>query len=122
MFLNKEESRGAAIGIIGPMLGIVLLVMLAGAGIPALLGRKEKVGEYGILGGTVGPKCGLPFTLKFWGFNWFTGKLQRCPHCGKWSVVRHASPKALAAAEARWRGETPVNFPRKTETNEPNVK
>lgn len=105
VFLSKEESRNSVIGIIGPMLGIILLLMLVGAGLPALLGRKEKVGEYGILGGTVCPKCGLPFTLTVLGFNWFTGKVQKCPHCGKWSVVRRASPDALAAAEGRYRGE-----------------
>ena len=29
-----------------------------------------------------------------------TGKLDRCPHCGKWSVVRRATPAELSAAEA----------------------
>lgn len=110
VFITKEETGDAMIGIIVPMLGIILLIMIASAGIPALLGNKESVGQYGILGGTVCPKCRLPFSLKFWGFNWFTGKLQRCPHCGKWSVVRHASTENLAAAEARWRGDEPTQI------------
>jgi hypothetical protein len=105
VFLTKEESRSAVLGVIVPMLGIILAVMVATAVIPALFGRKEKVGDYGILGGTVCPKCGLPFSLKILGINWFGGKLQRCPHCGKWSVVRRANSEALATAEARWRGE-----------------
>ena len=105
VFITQEESRNAVMGIIVPMVGIILLLMLAAAGIPALLGRKDKVGEYGILGGAVCPKCGLPFSLKVLGLNWFSGKLQRCPHCGKWSVVKRVSPEALAAAEARYRGE-----------------
>jgi hypothetical protein len=108
VFLTKEESRGAIFGIIVPLVGVIILLTLASAVVPALLGRKEKVGEYGILGGTVCPKCGLPFSLKFWGLNLFTGKLQRCPHCGKWSVVKRANPEALAAAEARYRGEEPA--------------
>ncbi len=105
VFLTKDESRGAALRLILPLLGFILLVMIVVAVIPALLNRKEKVGEYGILGGTVCPKCGLPFSLKILGINWFGGKLQRCPHCGRWSVVRRAKPDALVANEARWRGE-----------------
>jgi hypothetical protein len=27
------------------------------------------------------------------------GKLDRCPHCGKWSIVRSESPQALRLAE-----------------------
>jgi hypothetical protein len=34
------------------------------------------------------------------------GKLQRCPHCGKWAIVRRASPPELEAAEARWSQES----------------
>ena len=30
------------------------------------------------------------------------GKLEHCPHCGKWAVVRKATAAELAAAEARW--------------------
>jgi hypothetical protein len=108
VFITKEETGEAVIGMIAPILGIILLIMIASAGIPALLRRKEKVGHYGILGGTVCPKCGLPFTLRFWGLNWFTGKIQRCPHCGKWSVVNRANPEALAAAEALYRGDEPA--------------
>jgi hypothetical protein len=105
VFLTKDESINSVMGHILPLLGFILLVMIAATVIPALFGRKEKVGEYGFLGGTVCPKCSLPFSLKILGINWFGGKLQRCPHCGKWSVVRRASPEALTAAEARWRGE-----------------
>jgi hypothetical protein len=105
VFLTQEESRSAVIGFIAPMAGIVLLVVIAVAVIPMALGRKEKVGGYGMLGGTVCPVCGLPFSLNVLGLNWFTGRLQRCPHCANWSIVRRASPDTLAAAEARFRGE-----------------
>jgi hypothetical protein len=33
-------------------------------------------------------------------------KLERCPHCGRWSRVPRASAERLAAAEARLLGET----------------
>jgi len=35
-------------------------------------------------------------------------RLQRCPHCGSWALVRRAQPQDLAAAEARWRGDQPA--------------
>jgi hypothetical protein len=34
------------------------------------------------------------------GLNLVTRKLERCPYCGKWSLVSRASREALAAAEA----------------------
>jgi hypothetical protein len=105
VFLTKNESINSAVGLVLPLMGFILIVMVAAAVIPALFGNKEKVGQYGILGGTVCPNCALPFSLKILGINWFGGKLQRCPHCGKWSVVRRASAEALTSAEARWRGE-----------------
>lgn len=114
VFITKEESRNAVIGTMVPIVGIIFLLMAAAAGISALLGPKKKVGGYGILGGTVCPKCGLPFSLKILGFTWFTGKLQRCPHCGKWSVVNRASASALAAAEARYRSEEHVQVANET--------
>lgn len=105
VFLSKEESGQAVTSILIPMLGVILVLFVVSAVIPTFFSRKGKVGEYGMLGGAVCPKCHLPFSLSFWGFNLFTGKLQRCPHCGKWSLVRRARPDALAAAEARYRGE-----------------
>jgi hypothetical protein len=60
---------------------------------------------YGLAGGAVCPKCGLPFSRSVFGLNLLVGKLSRCPHCGKWSVVGRASPEELAAAEAKLRGE-----------------
>lgn len=79
VFLSKDESRDAALGLIVPMIGIVLIVMFATAMIPAVFGRKEKVGEYGMLGGTVCPKCGLPFTLKFLGAQLVHWKIATLP-------------------------------------------
>jgi hypothetical protein len=53
----------------------------------------------GYLGGTVCSNCGRPFGIHWWsprlGFN----RLDRCPHCGKWSMVSRSSAEALSAAE-----------------------
>ena len=36
------------------------------------------------------------------GPNLLVGKLERCPHCGKWAIAGRASPAQLEAAEARY--------------------
>ena len=52
----------------------------------------------------------VAFHSKILGVQLVHWKIATLPTLGKWSVVRHANPKALAAAEARWRGETPAQF------------
>jgi hypothetical protein len=37
-------------------------------------------------------------------------KLERCPHCGRWSLVSRASAEELVAAEARLKGEAPTDL------------
>jgi hypothetical protein len=39
--------------------------------------------------------------------NLLTGKLERCPHCGKWQVASLAGRETLAAAEARLQSGAP---------------
>jgi hypothetical protein len=56
--------------------------------------------HYGPAGGAICPQCGRPFALSFLSLNLITRKLERCPHCGKWSLVTRAPREALAAAEA----------------------
>ncbi len=50
----------------------------------------------GPFGGTLCPKCGRPFAMHIWGLNVVAGKYDRCPHCGKWSLVRRVHPDILA--------------------------
>lgn len=52
----------------------------------------------GPFGGAICPKCHKPFARHWWGMNVVIGKLDRCPHCGKWSVVQRAHPDLLQAA------------------------
>jgi hypothetical protein len=90
--------------LIVPILVIVGLAALVGALAPALMSRgKEFVpGKYGAAGGAVCPQCTFPYSRNLIAPNLLVGKLQRCPHCGKWAIVPAASQEALAAAEARW--------------------
>ncbi|HOU24591.1 MAG TPA: hypothetical protein PLN42_10125, partial [Anaerolineae bacterium] len=45
-------------------------------------------------------RCGRPFARHLFAPNMITGKLERCPHCGKWAIVSARSPAELAAAQA----------------------
>ena len=106
-FLNAEEAWGAASGLVGPLLLIVLGITVASTMIPILLGRKRthKPGVYGTAGGAICPRCSFPYARNFLSPNLLVGKLERCPHCGKWAIVRQATPDKLIAAEARLAAE-----------------
>jgi hypothetical protein len=115
-FLTSAEAWRVTQGIIIPVFGAIGLAMLIGVGIqfaPALWGKKRSLPlgvprDYGLLGGTVCPQCGWPFPLHWWSVRVVVGRLERCERCGKWSVVRRASPSALAAAEAAAAGPAPA--------------
>jgi DNA-directed RNA polymerase subunit RPC12/RpoP len=101
-FVSAETGWKAAGQIIIPILALVGIVLLAAALGPLWL---ERAGEqthpsrsYALLGGTVCPKCGRPFGLHWWAPNLVASKYDRCPHCGKWSVVRRVSREQLAEA------------------------
>ena len=91
--------------IIGPILLIVLLVIVVSSmSAISLKGKKEVYQpgvnrDYGPLGGAVCKHCGRPFARHIWGINMVIGKFDRCPYCGKWSVVQRAAPSVLLAAE-----------------------
>lgn len=102
-FVSAEAGWQAA----GQMGGTILLGVGAVIAVLVvvqywLVGRDRKAGRrgYGLMGGAICPKCGKPFGIHLWGLNALAGKFDRCDHCGKWSIVRRASPEALAAAEA----------------------
>lgn len=106
-FVSASEGYQSAMKIAIPIVGVALLAVLLSFVGPLLLNRGKKstvpLGSqqnYGILGGTICPKCGRPFSVHVWGVNLMVGKLDRCPHCGKWSIVRRYPISALREAEA----------------------
>jgi hypothetical protein len=104
VFLSEEESRDATMRLIVPMLvGIGGITLLATV-IPMVFSRKGNfsLGNYGLAGGAVCSRCMLPFSRHMLAPNMVFGKLERCPHCGKWAIVRAATPQELAAAEERY--------------------
>lgn len=105
-FVSAEEGWQAGMKLALPLLGVVLLVALVSILGPALFLRGKKsylppgtTRTYGISGGTICPKCNRPFSIHFFGFNMIVGKLDRCPYCGKWSLVKRYSQAELRAAE-----------------------
>lgn len=106
-FVSPEQERqsltriftGIGLAIIIPMVIFILFQSRAAtrkAKQPIQSGEPQ---DYGILGGTICPKCGRAFQNHFWGLNLVTGKYDRCDHCGKWSFTRRATPEELKAAE-----------------------
>lgn len=103
-FVSADEGWKAVLRIVGPVLVIVVAATVVGVVGPLLLGRGKgsfQRGVYGAAGGSVCPRCGLPFSRHVFSPNVLIGKLERCPHCGRWSIVRQASRAELEAAEAR---------------------
>ena len=106
-FVRADEGGKAALRIAGPIVGVTFGIILLSTLLPILMGRRIGSGiplgaprSYGMLGGTICPKCKRSFGIHIWGLNMLAGKLDRCPHCGRWSLVRRVSPEELKAAEA----------------------
>lgn len=103
-FLSSEQAKSVTTKLVVPILVIVGLLSLVAIIGPALLGKRKgafRIGEYGAAGGAICPRCTFPYSRHFLSPNLLVGKLERCPHCGKWALVSRASPSDLEAAEAR---------------------
>ena len=103
-FVSASEGTQSAMKILIPILAIVAVSVLLAAVIPIITGRKTIPLEPGTprnypMGGAICPKCQRPFAVHIYGLNLGLGKLDRCPYCGKWSVVRRAPMQTLRAAE-----------------------
>ena len=103
-FVSASEGTQAAVRILVPILGLVVVAVLLAAFVPIITGRKTIPLEPGTprnypMGGAICPKCQRPFAVHIYGINLGLGKFDRCPYCGKWSVVRRTSLQDLRAAE-----------------------
>jgi hypothetical protein len=106
-FVSAGEGWQSAMNIIIPIGVVVLIAIGVSVLVPLVFTRGKKVElppgaprNYGYFGGAICPKCSRPFSRHIYGLNLGTHKLDRCPYCGKWSLVRRASREDLAAAEA----------------------
>lgn len=107
VFLSSDQAWGETQNIIIPILAGTAVLSLLGLGVPLLFTKNKEfvLGKYGPTGGAVCPRCELPFSRSFLSPNLLVGKLVRCPHCGKISVLPQASQTKLQEAENRFRGE-----------------
>jgi hypothetical protein len=103
IFLSADEAKQKTIELIGPILAFVAILFAISIIVQFLPRGNPQLGKYGLSGGAVCPKCGLPFPIHFFSFHAGWNKYERCPHCGKWSWVRRAKPEDLRAAEAGWK-------------------
>lgn len=107
-FVSPEAEREQVGGILGAIGGMVVVTLLGVGLIQGLLLKGKRKGPhqpgeprtYGMLGGTVCPKCGRPFPRHLWGMKLLVGRLERCDNCGKWVMTTRATPAQLRAAEA----------------------
>jgi hypothetical protein len=101
-FVSSETTMNFVI----PLVGVILAVSLIGVLGPVLMGRRKgsvTIGQYGAAGAAVCKRCGFPFSRNLLSPNIVFGKLERCPHCGKWAIARRAFPAELTDAEERYR-------------------
>jgi len=107
-FVSAEAGWQTAGQIVLPILGLVVVIAILGTAVPMLIGRRTvfRLGEYGAAGGAVCARCGMPFSRHLFALNLVLGKLERCPHCGKWAIAPAASTSALKQAEARWQADS----------------
>lgn len=104
VFLSSDQAWGETQQIIAPLLIGTAVLTLLGVGIPVLVGKKKNfvLGKYGPAGGVVCPRCQLPFSRSVFSPNLLVGKLVRCPHCGKISILPRASNEMIQVAESRY--------------------
>lgn len=123
-FLSRSEANRSMISIVVPILlvsfgGIIVSMWIANRSAKASGGSLGNVN--GPFGGTICPKCGKPFARHIWGLNLVAGKYDRCPHCGKWSLVRAMHPDVLkAAVEALEEAEAAQNQSQPGDPDDPN--
>ncbi len=103
-FVSAAAGNEMLVRIIVPLLAVIAGAMLLTFVLSMVTGRKAKNLPPGTprqypLGGAICPKCGRPLAFHLFGMNVVVGKFDRCPYCGRWSVLRRAPIEALRAAE-----------------------
>ncbi|MCB8942451.1 MAG: hypothetical protein H6658_01620 [Ardenticatenaceae bacterium] len=99
---------------------IILAISLGGRAISSWIANRNRqhVGlppVHGALGGTICPHCAQPYAFHLWSFNFVVRRIDRCPHCGKWRVVKRYPPSVLdASAEAMLAAQNEASSPATT--------
>jgi hypothetical protein len=107
-FVTSDEGWTATGKLVIPILGVVFGVMLLSFLVPWLMSRGKPKDDvplgvprnYGVAGGAICSRCKRPFSRHLLAPNMIFGKLERCPHCGKFGIAPLATSTQLADAEA----------------------
>ena len=104
-FISAQDSKKATLTLIIPILGLSLIAVIISAVFPVLFTKKKETITpgahrfYGAAGGTICTGCNRPFSRHLLAPNLVLGKLERCPHCGKWGIYRAYPIDILRKAE-----------------------
>jgi hypothetical protein len=105
-FVSAEEGWQAGLKIAGPLLALTLIALLVSF-VPTMLPNNKLKNlapgterSYGLVGGTICKRCARPYPRSVMSPNLVTGKLTRCPFCGKVQISRAYPIEMLRAAEA----------------------
>jgi hypothetical protein len=105
-FATADQESSSVGRILIPILAIVVLVVVLGAGAQFFFFRKKFVSmapgtarNYGFRGGTICPRCHRPYSIHLWAVKLIYYKFDRCDFCGKWALIHPYSMDALRAAE-----------------------
>ena len=108
-FVTAEQESSGMAGIIIPLLGGIVLVVIGVVAFQSIVFRKKPLStlplgasrNYGMRGGTICPQCHRPYAIHWWALNiGFRNRFDRCDFCGKWSVVHPLGRAELSAAES----------------------
>ncbi|MBN2548034.1 MAG: hypothetical protein JXB15_02665 [Anaerolineales bacterium] len=105
-FVSADEGWQTTMKMMIPVFAILFgVLILAFVSIFLTSGKQKNLPpgtprKYGLSGGAICSRCQRPFAIHFFAFNMVAGKLDRCPYCGKWGIVRSLPIDMLRAAEA----------------------
>lgn len=110
-FMPAATANRAILTIISVIGALILGVTLLSAWISRRGLSDEAKAVSGAFGTAVCPFCGKPFARHLWAPNLGAGKFDRCPHCGKWNLVRRATPAEIERSLALLHDDTAANPP-----------
>jgi hypothetical protein len=104
LFVSASEGGSATMQMVIPILAVVFGAILLSAVVSIFTGRKAKNLPAGTarnytFGGGICPKCQRPIAFSMVSLKLILGKIDRCPHCGRYGFVRTESLDTLRAAE-----------------------
>jgi hypothetical protein len=105
-FASADEGFKTGMRIALPLFGIVFGMVVLSLVFSFITAGKLKdlppgtLRQYGAAGGAICPRCRRPFQRHFFSPNMLVGKLERCPFCGKWSILPAQPLSVLRSAEA----------------------